>query len=311
MARASTTYAYEPTRNVATQRVEAAGTPIARTISLEWHPQWNRKTAKAEPLRLTTWVYNGQPDPTNGGATASCAPSAALLPNGSPIAVLCKKVEQATTDTSGAQGFSATVTGAPRVWTYTYNQNGQVLTATGPRGNLATSDPNYAPDTTSYVYYPGYVEYVAFAGDLQQVTNGLGQVTKFTTYDPDGRLEELIDPNGVYTALDYDVRGSLTDVTVEAPPFSSELNTSYSFNDAEELVEITLPDFATLKYTYDVAHRVTAVTDRAGNSIGYTLDAMGNRVLEQVKDPTGNLSRQIARVYDQLNRLQQVTGGLQ
>jgi hypothetical protein len=38
---------------------------------------------------------------------------------------------------------------------------------------------------------------------------------------------------------------------------------------------------------------------------------MGNRTTEQVKDPAGNLARQITRVYDALNRLQTVTGALQ
>jgi len=39
-----------------------------------------------------------------------------------------------------------------------------------------------------------------------------------------------------------------------------------------------------------------------------TLDNTGNKVGEQVKDPSGNLLRNITRVYDALNRVQQVTG---
>ena len=50
------------------------------------------------------------------------------------------------------------------------------------------------------------------------------------------------------------------------------------------------------------------LTDAKGNAITYTLDNMGNRVGEQVKDPQGNLQRSITRVYDALNRVQQVTG---
>ena len=47
--------------------------------------------------------------------------------------------------------------------------------------------------------------------------------------------------------------------------------------------------------------------DSSGNSIGYTLDAMGNRVQEQAKDPSGNLARQITRVFDSMNRPLSVT----
>ena len=48
-----------------------------------------------------------------------------------------------------------------------------------------------------------------------------------------------------------------------------------------------------------------------GNSINYTLDVMGNRVNETVTDTGGNLTRQVSRVYDILNRLQTVTGAAQ
>ena len=70
----------------------------------------------------------------------------------------------------------------------------------------------------------------------------------------------------------------------------------------------TLPDGTTLGYSYDAAHRLTGVTDAKGNSVTYTLDNAGNKTGEQVKDPSGNLQRNITRVYDALNRVQQVTG---
>jgi hypothetical protein len=47
-----------------------------------------------------------------GWVIASCAPADALLPDGKPIAVLCKRVEQSTTDASGAAGLSALSTSA-------------------------------------------------------------------------------------------------------------------------------------------------------------------------------------------------------
>ena len=77
------------------------------------------------------------------------------------------------------------------------------------------------------------------------------------------------------------------------------------------MTKVTLPDSSSITYTYDPAHRLTNITDSVGNSITYTLDNMGNRISEQVKDPGGTLERQTTRVYDALNRLQQVTGGSQ
>jgi len=79
----------------------------SRKTSTQWHPDWRLETRRGEALKITSWIYNGQPDPFNGGAIASCAPATALLPDGKPIAVLCKQVEQATTDANGALGFGA------------------------------------------------------------------------------------------------------------------------------------------------------------------------------------------------------------
>lgn len=63
--------------------------------------------------------------------------------------------------------------------------------------------------------------------------------------------------------------------------------------------------------TYDAAHRLTGITDQRGNTVTYTLDNSGNRVGEEVRDSTNTLQRTIARSYDALNRVQQVTGAKQ
>lgn len=72
-----TCYAYDLTRNLETKRVEGGyyswpcdfllSTPPApgtvfpvRTISTQWHPDWRLEVRRAEPKKITTWVYNGQ-----------------------------------------------------------------------------------------------------------------------------------------------------------------------------------------------------------------------------------------------------------
>ena len=288
-----TTYRYDLARNLETQRVEAAGTPEARTVSTRWHGDWRLETQRAEPHKLTTWVYNGQPDPTAGGATASCAPSDALLPDGKPIAVLCKKVEQATTDVTGASGFSATATGTPRIWTWTYNRYGQKLTADGPR-----TDVN---DVTTYAYYADTTA-THTQGDLQSITNALGQVTHYPRYNAHGQVEEIVDPNGVVTTLTYDPRQRLIRRTTAGETLSLE------YDPVGQLTRLTQPDGSHIRYTYDGARRLTAITDGQGNKIQYTLDPMGHRIGEQTFDRDGTLVRTLARSYDALGRLQQLIG---
>jgi YD repeat-containing protein len=278
-----------------------------RKTSTQWHPDWRLDVKRAEPKRLTTNVYNGRPDPFNGNATASCAPSTALLPDGKAIAVLCKSVEQATSDTNGAQGFSATLqAGIPnRVQSYTYNQYGQVLTSTDARNN-----------TTSYVYYsdtsftgtdPNSVGHTL--GDLQSMTNAAGHLTQYTQYDKSGRLLQSIDANGATTNNQYSPRGWLTQASVTSAGGGTPLVTSYGYDLAGQLTSVTYPGQGPITYSYDAAHRLTGITDAAGNSVSYTLDNAGNRTAEQFKDPSGVLAKSIGRAFDALNRVQSVSGG--
>jgi YD repeat-containing protein len=250
---------------------------------------------QAEPKKITISVYNGQPDPRAGNATASCAPTTALLPDGSRIAVLCKKVEQGTTDATGSLGFSATVTGTPRTWTYTYNQYGQVLTARDPLSKQ-----------TTYAYYSDTTDQHTM-GDLQSVIDSAGRITQYTRYDKSGRLMQSVDANGTVTDTTYTPRGWVKTVTVTVPGAAAQASL-YDYDGVGQLKKATLPDGSALEYTYDAAHRLTSVKDAAGNSVTYTLDNMGNRTGEDLKDPNGTLARNITRVYDALNRAQSTTG---
>ncbi|SDM87525.1 YD repeat-containing protein [Polaromonas sp. JS666] len=145
------------------------------------------------------------------------------------------------------------------------------------------------------------------AGDLQSITNASGHVTQFTLYDRAGRVRQMTDPNGVVTNITYTPRGWVSSVAA-IPPGGTARTTTYTYDNAGQLTGASLPDGTTLGYSYDAAHRLTSVTDAKGNSVTYTLDNMGNKVGEQVKDASNTLQRNITRVYDALNRVQQVTG---
>jgi len=282
----------------------AASLPAgARKVVTEWHPDWALKAKEASPGILTTNVYNGQPDPTNGGALASCAPSGALLPDGKPIVVLCKQVEQATTDVNGSLGFGATVdaTVQSRVWSYTYNQVGQMLTSKGPRTDV--------DDTTTYTYYADVTTDHA-PGDLQKVRNAAGHETRYTKYDKAGRVLQSIDATNTTTDITYKPRGWVNTVIV-TPASGAARIASYEYDALGQLKKTTLPDASFLAYSYDYAHRVTQVMDQSGNQITYTLDSAGNKTSETIKDASGTLVRRVTRVFDALGRMQQVSGAAQ
>ncbi|WP_431096855.1 hypothetical protein [Polaromonas aquatica] len=313
-------YASDLTRNLQTTQIEGLASTIScasvlsanaslpagsRKTSTQWHPDWTLPTATVEPGKRTTYVYNGQPDPSASNVMTACAPTAALLPDGQPIVVLCKQIEQATTDANGSLGFAAAVdnTVPARVTSFTYDVQGRVLTST----DALNRSNSYAYYTTSS--FTGTVpnEVGHTAGDLQGVTNQAGHVIQFTLYDRAGRVRQMVDPKGIVTDMTYTPRGWISSTSV-TPPGGAVRTTSYSYDNAGQLTGVVMPDGSTMSYSYDAAHRLTGVTDAKGNTVTYTLDAMGNKTGEQVKDPSGNLQRNITRVYDALNRVQQVTG---
>jgi YD repeat-containing protein len=272
-----TTHAYDSQKRE-TQRVEGAGTPGARTITTEWHPTWNLRTRVASPTKLEAYGYD-----TNGNLTSYS--------------------ETPTADTNGSQGFSAAAAGPTRTTTWAYTADGQVASRSGPR-----TDVN---DGTTYVYRtaddtttpPQYRK-----GDLYQIIDPLGHATTVNQYDPNGRPLQMTDANGAETTFAYSNRGWLTSQTV-TPSGGAGQTTLYDYDKVGQLTKVTQPDGGTVSFSYDGAHRLIGAADSSGNSISYTLDAMGNRTQEQAKDPSGNLARQITRVFDSMNRPLKVTVG--
>jgi len=205
-------------------------------------------------------------------------------------------------DTAGNL-LTRTVTDVPaaksRTWTYTYNANGQVLTADGPRTDTS--------DVTAYTYYANNAtcsgaSATGCRGQLASVTNAAGHVTQVTEYNAHGQPLSMTDANGLVTTMAYDARQRLTSRSMGGE------TTAYTYDNAGQLTRVTLPDGSYLNYTYDPAQRLTQIADSLGNRIAYTLDAMGNRTAENVYDPSNALAQTRTRVYNNLNRLTQDIG---
>ncbi|KLT21416.1 type IV secretion protein Rhs, partial [Ralstonia solanacearum] len=272
-----TTHTYDSQKRE-TQRVDGSGTTSARTTTTEWHKLWNLPTQIALPTKLQSYSYD-----RNGNLTSYS--------------------ETPTADSDGSQGFSAATTGSARTTNWTYTADGQVATSSGPRTDVATSTTyvyRAADDTNSPPLYR--------KGDLYQIVDPLGHTTTINQYDASGRPLQMTDANGTVTAFIYSNRGWLISQTITPASGTAQI-TNYGYDAVGQLTKVTLPDSSSVSFAYDGAHRLTGAADSSGNSISYTLDAMGNRTQEQAKDPSGNLARQITRVFDSMNRPLKVTVG--
>ncbi len=249
-------------------------------------------TRIAEPNRMTNIVYNGQPDPTRGYAVTWCAPSRLRFSGPAPLTVICRRVERATTDVTGTRSFNPIIDSRipARVWAYTYNAAGQVLTEDGPRTDVA--------DVTTFEYF-GDTTASHTRGDLAKRTTATGEVTTYVAYDGVGRLLSEVDSNGVVRRSTYDARGRL---------LSDPLGTQYGYDKRGALDLMSTADQSSRSMKYDAAGRVTAIVDGAGNTLEFTNDARNNPTRIEVKNALGTSVRLTTQQFDALGRLQRTTG---
>ncbi|WP_221899381.1 RHS repeat-associated core domain-containing protein [Xanthomonas sp. GW] len=166
-------------------------------------------------------------------------------------------------------------------------------------------------DTTRYTYYPSNDSTCAAApatcahhkGDLWKISDALGRTTEYLAYDGAGRVLSVKDANGIVTDYAYHPRGWLTTTTVRGADTASDRVTNIDYWPTGLVKQVTQPDGAFTRFTYDAAHRLTDIVDNAGNTLHYTLDNAGNRVKEDTKDTSGTLKRTLSRIYNQLGQL--------
>ncbi|QGX39346.1 RHS repeat-associated core domain-containing protein [Permianibacter aggregans] len=164
---------------------------------------------------------------------------------------------------------------------YEYNTAGKLTSIDGPRTD--------ASDITTYDYDS--------QGNLINVANALGHITTLSNYDPNGRVRQITDPNGLVTTLTYTARGWLKTRTV------GSLTTTFDYDKVGQLIKVTMPDGSFVRYEYDAAHRLVAIENPLGERIEYTLDYAGNRTKEEIKDASGNVVLRRASEFNALNQL--------
>ena len=266
-----TNYIYDLNRNLETSRTEAYGTPLARTLTTQWHAVYRLPTLITEPGKTTAFTYDA---------------SGNLL-------------SKTMTDTNLNKS---------RTWSWTYNNLGQVLSANGPRTDVndVTTYTYYASASSAAgsVHAIGDLATVTNAlGHVTSMTNydlngrpltivDPNNVITTLTYTPRGWLKSRTVNNAQTTTYDYDGVGQLTQITL---PDNSALK--YTYDTAHRLTDI------------EDGYVSNGVLTLSGNKMHYTLDAMGNRLKEDTQDPSNTIAKTRSRVFDALNRLQKDIGG--
>jgi RHS repeat-associated protein len=206
---------------------------------------------------------------------------------------LGRPLTKTLTDTTTTSSPYST-NGQTRTWTYTWTPGTGLLASVQLPRTDATAKTifNYNSD-----------------GSLHTITDPLGHVTTIGLHNAAGYPTQLIDSNSVYRSLTYDTRLRLKQDILSVAG-GGYRTTSYTYDAAEQLIKTTLPDGAYFTNSYDDAHRVSGIGDRDGDSIAYTLDALGNHAQEETKDYTSTTKRQHYGTFDALGRALTDSGGV-
>lgn len=201
----------------------------------------------------------------------------------------------------------SSVPGVNRVTTWTYNDaNGAMLSMTiaseGKSRSWTFSDHDQYGHPGKIIGPLGDVTTFSYnSGAPISTKDALGHGYSMT-YDGDGRLVSLIDPNGLARRTTYTPRGQVATSSVGLE------TTTYTYDAAQNLVGVTQPDGAHYTYQNDAAHQLVRILDALGYHQDLTRDLNGNVTLEQVLDAAGTIVRQRSHAYDAVNRLVQNIG---
>jgi RHS repeat-associated protein len=264
-----------------TQRVEAYGTSLARTISTTWSSTFHLPTQITEPSRTTNFTY----------------------------------------DTSGNMLTRSVTDGThTRTWTYTYNASGQVLTAQDPDSNTTTytyntdgtmaTAKNALSQTTSFTSYDGNKRLLSktdpnglvtsFTYDYKgrMLTRVAGSLTTTYTYDAAGNLTKVTQPDSSYLSYTYDTAHRLTQITDKSGNYIASTLDAMGNRTAVKVYDPSNNLKRTRTYTYDSVNRRASETGATtGETTSYTYDNQSN--LLTVTDPLSHVN---TYTYDALNR---------
>ncbi len=182
---------------------------------------------------------------------------------------------------------SSVTDGNGRIWSYTYDTFGNVLTSTTPKNTTITSSYDYSSFSL---------------GELTSVKQGPKTATTFTYYEPSGLIHEIFSPlpgeSGTgsvqATTCWYDSLGNVTQVTKPGNNAAASRSVYYAYT-TDTIVD---GDPAGSTYTQpEGLGRPIKITDSLGKVSHLRYDVRGN--LASSTDPLGLQSRTSYNLADQ------------
>ena len=188
-------------------------------------------------------------------------------------------------------------------FSYTYNVDGKVTSATDALGNTVNleydaagqliKETNVLGDARVYIY--------TALGKIETVTDEAGRVTRHE-YEPGGRLKSIMHPDGTTESFEYDGNNNVVSHTNKTGQ-----TTVYKVDSLNRVVSI-IANGGEKKYSYDAVGNIVSMIDELGNATNYTYTLTGQ--LESVTDALGNVTLYKYDLLDNLIEVSQEGAGI-
>lgn len=230
------------------------------------------------------------------------------------------------------------ITPSGRVYTFAYDDKGNITSVTDPAGAQEQYAWDAKGDLVTITDALGNRETIAYntiglpvtitdalnrtvtysynnLGNLVQVTNPAGETTS-SAFDALGRVTSVTNPLGYVTSFAYDAAGRLTEVAD-----ANGGTTGYSYDSYGRLITKTSPDGRRQTYAYRTDNLLSSTTDRKNQTTSYTYDAAKRLTQENAAGlitsytysarnqliSTTNPNGTVSAVYNDAGRLTQET----
>ncbi len=135
-----------------------------------------------------------------------------------------------------------------------------------------------------------------------KIVDALNHTTQITAHTGGGYPTTILDPNGVKTTRTYDGRQRLSTNAVTTT--AGVLTTTWTYDKAGNLTQLTLPDSSYRLMTYDNAHRLTQIADNSGAYRLFTLDNLGDATaINEYSKAGGAAVASRSATFDSLGRI--------
>ncbi|MEQ6205020.1 hypothetical protein ABMC88_18440, partial [Sulfitobacter sp. HNIBRBA2951] len=188
--------------------------------------------------------------------------------------------------------------GEVRTWTYAYTPLAsglKVLTSLDGPGLLSDG----VNDVTSYTYNAD--------GTLASMTDPNGLVTTYATYDGFGNPTRIVEPDGIAWSMTYDAEGQLLEV-IENVDQSTARKSTFTYDIIGQLTSYTNGRNKAWTFTYDEARRLVETQTPDGDTVDLSYNLAGLVTKTEYRDSSGTVTFFADADYDELGRLKELLG---